>query len=307
MSQATSEKNYFDPKTLERIKRLDLRARLVVEGFITGQHRSPYNGFAIEFAGHREYAFGDDLKHIDWKVWSKTDRLYIKEYEEETNLKSTIILDTSKSMRYGETTGWSKFDYGATTAASLAYMLQQQQDSVGLVTFSTKIDKNLKASSHPSALKRMMHELQNTQPDDKTDMSDVYLQLAGQIKTRGLVVLISDLFMDLETLQESLRQFRLRRHEVVVFHIMHEHELDFPFEDMTLFKGLEIDAQLFTEPRALRQAYLDEVNSFMGQVRKMCASNGVDHVLVNTSRPLDATLASYLTFRQKIKKNLIKK
>jgi uncharacterized protein (DUF58 family) len=307
MAQATSEKNYLDPKTLERIKRLDLRARLVVEGFITGQHRSPYNGFAIEFAGHREYAFGDDLKHIDWKVWSKTDRLYIKEYEEETNLKCTIVLDCSKSMRYGEVDGWSKFDYAATAADSLAYMLQQQQDAVGLVTFSNQIEKNLKASSHPSHLKLMLHELQQTTADDKTDISDVYRQLAGQIKTRGLVVLVSDLFLDIETLQETLRQFRLRRHEVIVFHVMHDHELEFPFEDMTLFKGLEIDAELHADPRALRQAYLDEVNSFLGQVRKVCATNGVDHLLVNTSRPLDATLASYLTFRQKIKKNLLRK
>jgi uncharacterized protein (DUF58 family) len=307
MAQATSEKNYLDPKTLERIKRLDLRARLVVEGFITGQHRSPYNGFAIEFAGHREYAFGDDLKHIDWKVWSKTDRLYIKEYEEETNLKCTIVLDCSKSMRYGEVDGWSKFDYAATAAASLAYMLQQQQDAVGLVTFSNQIEKNLKASSHPSHLKLMLHELQQTTADDKTDISDVYRQLAGQIKTRGLVVLVSDLFLDIETLQETLRQFRLRRHEVIVFHVMHDHELEFPFEYMTLFKGLEIDAELHADPRALRQAYLDEVNSFLGQVRKVCATNGVDHLLVNTSRPLDATLASYLTFRQKIKKNLLRK
>ncbi len=307
MSQAASEKNYFDPKTLERIKRLDLRARLVVEGFITGQHRSPYNGFAIEFAGHREYAFGDDLKHIDWKVWSKTDRLYIKEYEEETNLKCTIILDCSKSMRYGEADGWSKFDYGATAAASLAYMLQKQMDSVGLVTFSDKIEKNLKASSHPSHLKLMMHELQQTAPSEKTDISDVYKQLASQIKSRGLVVLISDLFMEPETLQETLRQFRLRHHEVIVFHVMHDHELDFPFEDMTLFRGLEMDAQLHAEPRALRQAYLDEVNEFMTRVKKICASNGVDHLTVNTSRPLDATLASYLTFRQKIKKNLLRK
>jgi uncharacterized protein (DUF58 family) len=307
MSQAASEKNYFDPKTLERIKRLDLRARLVVEGFITGQHRSPYNGFAIEFAGHREYAFGDDLKHIDWKVWSKTDRLYIKEYEEETNLKCTIILDCSTSMRYGEAEGWSKFDYGATAAASLAYMLQKQMDSVGLVTFSNKIEKNLKASSHPSHLKLMMHELQQTAPAEKTDISDVYLQLASQIKSRGLVVLISDLFMEPETLQETLRQFRLRHHEVIVLHVMHDHELDFPFEDMTLFRGLEMDAQLHAEPRALRQAYLDEVNEFMAKVKKICASNGVDHLTVNTSRPLDATLASYLTFRQKIKKNLLRK
>ena len=153
----------------------------------------------------------------------------------------------------------------------------------------------------------MLHELQQTTPEEQTDISDVYVQLASQIKTRGLVVLVSDLFLDTETLQESLRQFRLRNHEVIVFHVMHDHELEFPFEDMTLFKGLEMDAQLYTEPRALRQAYLEEVNSFMGQVKKICSSNGVDHVLVNTSRPLDATLASYLTFRQKIKKNLLRK
>ena len=144
---SAAPQSYLDAKTLDRIKRLDVRARLVVEGFITGQHRSPYHGFAVEFATHREYSPGDDLRHIDWKVWSRSDRLYIKEYEEETNLKCTILLDASKSMRYGE--GWSKYDYAATAAASLAYLLQQQQDAVGLVTFTTKVKKNLPASSTP--------------------------------------------------------------------------------------------------------------------------------------------------------------
>src|SRR5687767_2308163 len=191
-----SAKTYLDPKTLDRIKRLDVRARLVVEGYITGQHRSPYNGFAVEFATHREYAPGDDTRHIDWKVWSKTDRFYIKEYEEETNLRCTILLDASKSMRYGEHphpgplprgegNSWRKFDYAATAAASLAYLLQQQQDAVGLVTFATKVQKNLPASSHPNHLKLMLHELEQTQPDDKTDVAQIFPELAQQIRRRG--------------------------------------------------------------------------------------------------------------------------
>ncbi|MEX2173107.1 MAG: DUF58 domain-containing protein [Pirellulaceae bacterium] len=292
---------YLDSKTLDRIKRLDVRARLVVEGFINGQHRSPYHGFAVEFATHREYAPGDDTRHIDWKVWSKTDRLYIKEYEEETNLKCTILLDCSKSMRYDET--WSKFDYAATGAASLAYLLQQQQDAVGLVTFNTKVQKNLPASSHPNHLKLMLHELQETTADDKTDVAQVFPELARQTRRRGLIVLFSDLFLDIATLAESLKQFRLRRHEVIVFHVMHDDELTFPFQDNTLFKGLESPVQLHAEPRALRRSYLEAVEKFLGQVRTTCASAGVDYVLMNTKEPLDAVLGSYLTFRHKVRRS----
>jgi uncharacterized protein (DUF58 family) len=283
-----------------------VRARLVVEGFITGQHRSPYHGFAVEFATHREYAPGDDIRHIDWKVWSKTDRLYIKEYEEETNLKCTILLDCSKSMRYGnqpENGAWSKFDYAATGAASLAYLLQQQQDAVGLVTFNTKVQKNLPASSHPNHLKLMLHELQETQADDKTDVSLVFPELARQIRRRGMVVLFSDLFLDIPTLAESLKQFRLRRHEVIVFHVMHDDELTFPFQENTLFRGLETPVQLHTEPRALKRAYLEAVEKFQDDVRKTCATTGVDYVLMNTKEPLDAVLGSYLTFRHKVRRS----
>ncbi len=309
MAQVTtpSEKNYLDPKTLDKIKRLDLRARLVVEGFITGQHQSPYNGFAVEFASHREYAPGDEIKHIDWKVWSRTDRLYIKEYEEETNLKCTIILDCSKSMRYGETSGWSKFDYGATCAASLAYMLQQQADSVGLVTFSNRVEKNLAPSGHPSHLKLMLHELQQTEPESQTDINDVFGELAGQIRQRGLVVLVSDLFLDRTALSEVLQQFRIRRNDVIVFHVMHEDELEFPFQDNTLFRGLEIPEQLHTEPRALRRAYLESVNRFREEVRKICATAGVDYVLMSSKHSLDVALSSYLLFRQKTRKRMTRR
>src|SRR5262245_5951726 len=212
--------SYLDLKTLERIKRLDVRARLFVEGFITCQHKSPYHGFAVEFATHREYSPGDDIRHIDWKVWSRSDRLYIKEYEEETNLKCTILLDASKSMGYGQP--WRKYDYAATAAASLAYLLQQQQDAVGLVTFSTKVQSHLPASAHPNHLKLMLHELEQTHPDDKTDVAKVFPELASHIRRRGMIVLISDLFLPIALLTEALAQFRLRRHEVIIFQVLHD-------------------------------------------------------------------------------------
>ncbi len=299
MSTDAPGTKYLDPKTLDKIKRLDVRARLVVEGFISGQHRSPYNGFAIEFAAHREYSPGDDLRHIDWKVWSKTDRLYIKEYEEETNLKCHLIVDCSKSMQYGETSGWSKFDYAATAAASLGYMMQQQQDAVGMVLFSDRIDKNLKASSHPSHLKLLFHELEQVEPANTTDVSDPFMALASQIRKRGIIALFSDLFLDPDELARALSQFRLRRHEVIVFHVMHHDELEFPFEDNTLFKGMEVDAELHTEPRSLRKSYLEAVQRYMVKIKKVCAVAGIDHVLLDTSKPLDGVLSSYLNFRAK--------
>lgn len=305
MASSESPAKYLDPATLDKIKRLDVRARLVVEGFITGQHRSPYNGFAIEFAAHREYAPGDDLRHIDWKVWSKTDRLYIKEYEEETNLKCHLLVDCSKSMRYGEKSGWSKFDYASTAAASLGYLMQQQADSVGMVLFSNKIDKTLKASSHPSHMKLIFHELEQTEPGDQTDVSDPFFALASQIRQRGMICLFSDLFLDPEELGKSLNQFRLRKHEVVVFHVMHHDELEFPFQENTLFRGIEIQAELHTEPRALRASYLEAVERYMARVKKVCAAAGIDHVLLDTSKPLGEVLSSYLNFRAKSRRKLV--
>lgn len=312
---------YFDPATLDKITRLELRARLVVEGFITGLHKSPYHGFAVEFATHREYAPGDEIKHIDWKVWSKTDRLYIKEYEEETNLRCTIVLDCSKSMAYGrglkperggkpngtKTVGMSKFDYAATCAACLAHLLQRQQDAVGLVTFNQRIEKNLPPSTHPSHFKLMLHELEQTQPSDKSDVSDVFRTLAQQVRRRGMVVLISDLFVDLPVLRKLLEELRHRRHDVLLIQVMHDHELTFPFTDNSLFRGLEVPVELHTEPRALRQAYLEVIEKFLKDVRTMSASCGIDHILASTKDPLDVVLASYLHTRQKLRRTGAKK
>lgn len=292
--------SYLDWSTLDRLRRLDVVARQVVEGFISGQHRSPYHGFAVEFATHREYSPGDDLRHIDWKVWSKTDRLYIKEYEEETNLKCQLIVDCSKSMAYGKAP--SKFDYACTAAASLAYMLTQQQDAVGLTTFHTKITQQLPASSHPNHLRKMIDTLQTTQPSETTSAERVLTDLAIQFRQRGIVALFSDLFTPLDKLKESLQQFALRRQEVIVFHVMHEHELTFPFEKNTMFQGLETSVKLLTEPRALRKGYLEAVQRFLAEVKKICSSIGADYVLLSTDQPLGGVLGNYLAFRQKVRK-----
>ena len=208
-------------------------------------------------------------------------------------------------MRYGEADGWSKFDYAATAASSVAYMMQQQQDAVGMVLFSNQIEKNFKASSHPSHLKMLFHELEKIEPDNTTDLADPFLALAAQIRQRGLVVLFSDLFIDPDELGRSLQQFRLRRHEVVVFHVMHHDELEFPFQDNTLFRGIEVDAELHTEPRALRKSYMEAVERYMTRVKKVCAAAGIDHVLLDTSKPLDGVLSSYLNFRAKSRRKLI--
>jgi uncharacterized protein (DUF58 family) len=295
---------HLDPKSIQRISRLDLRARAVVEGFLTGQHRSPYHGFAIEFAGHREYSPGDELKHVDWRVWSRTDRLYIKEYEEETNLKCHILLDCSRSMRYGEADqpAWSKFDHAATAAASLAFLLQQQQDAVGLVTFDSQIRTQLPPSSHPGQLKRLLHALEQTTVDHRTDISRLFLDLAAALKSRGVVVLVSDLLLDLPTLKETLARFRLRKHDVILLHVLHHDELTFPFEDNTQFRGMESNAEVQADPKTLRRSYLEILNRYLADVRKTCGTLGVDHVLLDTAAPLDAALASYLTLRQRLKR-----
>jgi len=301
-------RQFLDPKVLSKITRLEVRARSVVEGFISGLHKSPYHGYAVEFATHREYVPGDDTRHIDWKVWARADRLTIKQYEEETNLRSTLLLDCSRSMRYGDAgDGLTKFGYACTIAASLAYLLQQQQDAVGLVTFDVGIRRNLAASSHPSHLKLLLHELAHTEPDERTDVSEIFHRLAEQISRRGLVVLISDLFLDIDSLTRALQHFRHKRHEVVVFQVMHEDELAFPFQDNTLFRGLEIDRQVLTEPRALRQAYLESVERFLGRVRRTCANNGIDYMLLSTADPLDAALSSYLAFRHRTSRTVLKR
>jgi len=295
-------RKYLDPKTLTKISRLDIRARLVVEGFVTGLHRSPYHGFSVEFAEHREYVPGDDIKHIDWKVYARSDRYYIKQYEEETNLTATILLDGSESMKYQSDPSLpSKLDYACTVAASLLYLILRQRDAVGLVTFDEEIRKFIPPASSPSHRNLMLNALENVTPNERTSLGPVLHTMADRVKRKGLVILISDLLDDPEKVISGLRHFRHRRHEVIVFHVLDHAERTFPFNSMTRFEGLEQLGHVICDPGALRSAYLEELESFMGEIQHGCRTDRIDYCPLDTSQPLDVALTSYLATRSGMK------
>lgn len=294
---AAAARKYLDPKTLSKASRLEMRARLVVEGYISGMHRSPYHGFSVEFAQHREYAPGDDLKHMDWKVFGRSDRYYIKEYEEETNLRCHIILDTSESMNYASPGNMTKLEYGCYIAATLAYMLLRQQDSVGLTLFDNGIKKLVPSSASPAQLRTVLYELCQIVPEKKTDMSLIFHDLAERVQRRGLVVVISDLFDSAENILRGLQHFRHKRHEVLVFHVLDDAEMKFPFKDMTKFLGLESWPELIVDPPSLRKAYIEEYENFVATMKKGCLNTRIDYAPINTSHPLDVALTAYLATR----------
>ena len=289
---------YLDPKVLAKITRLDLQARLVVEGFISGMHRSPFHGFSVEFATHREYSPGDDIKHIDWRVQAKTDRLYIKQYEEETNLKATFIVDASESMHYKrDESAMNKFQYASAVAASLAFLLLQQQDAVGLAIFDEELKTYVPPSANPNQIKTIVHALHVSEQKAKTSLETICHNLAEKISRRGLVCIISDLFTDVDSLLRGLQHFRHYDHEVMVLHIMDQDELTFPFQGNTLFKGLEEMGRLMIEPRALRKGYLEAVERFCADVKRKCVANRIDYKLVSTTDYMDAALLAFLSAR----------
>jgi len=294
---ADATRKYLDNKTVGKASRLEIRARLIVEGYISGMHRSPYHGFSVEFAQHREYVYGDDLKHLDWKVFGRNDRYYIKEYEEETNLRCNILLDTSESMNYSSGKSMTKLEYGCYIAATLAYMLLKQQDSVGLTLFDNAIKKMIPSSASPAQLRTVLYELSQIVPEKKTDMNLLFHDLAERIHRRGLIVLISDLFDDPAHILNGLQHFRHKRHEVLVFHLLDDAEIRFPFRDMTKFIGLENWPELVVDPPALRKGYLDEYEEFTRTMKKGCLNTRIDFVQMNTSHPLDVALTAYLAHR----------
>ncbi len=293
----TELSKFLDPKTLTKLGNLDLKARLIVEGYISGQHKSPFHGFSVEFAEHREYSPGDDFKHLDWKVWAKSDRFYIKQYEEETNLRSFILMDTSESMKYASPGCISKLEYASYIAASLSYMLIQQQDSVGMVLFDNKIKKFVPASASPAHLRLLLHELSSIVPEQKTDTGLIFHELAERIKRKGLIVILSDLFDDPAKLMSGLQHFRYLRHEVIVFQILDDFETKFPFDSMTQFEGYEGWKELICDPRSLRKGYLDEYHEFTDKMKRGCRNNKIDFVPISTSQPLDVMLSAYLAAR----------
>jgi uncharacterized protein (DUF58 family) len=293
-----SYQKYLNPKTLAELQGLELKARLIVEGYVSGLHKSPYHGFSIEFAEHREYVPGDDLRYVDWKVFGKSDRFYLKQYEEETNFACYFLLDTSESMRYrSEQSPISKLEYGQYVCAALSYLILKQQDAVGLATYDNAVRNFIRAGSHPSHLKQLCHVMDLAGAKGETSMGPIFHDLAERIKKRGLVVIVSDLFDDVPSLLLGLKHLHHRRHEVLVLQVVDPAEQDFPFQDPTLFKGLEGLPQQTTEPRSLRKAYQREFENFLKEVRRGCRDLHMDYTLLRTDAPLDAALRTFLTSR----------
>lgn len=286
----------LDPKTLNKLAHLELKARMIVEGVITGLHRSPYHGFSVEFAEHREYVAGDDLRYLDWKVFGRSDRFYIKQYEEETNYRCQLLVDTSASMAFASD-GVSKLAYGSMIAAALAYLISKQQDAVGLSLFRDSLLRQVQPGSSPQHLRQLLHELEQAKPDGKTGIGRALHEAADQIKRRGIIIILSDAFDDVEAIVQGLQHLRHRRHEILFFHLMDHAELTFPFRDMTRFEGLEGEGELLTSPQALRKEYLAELEQFMARLRKGCRDSGVDYHLFDTAEPLDVALTTFLSTR----------
>ncbi|MDP9172393.1 MAG: DUF58 domain-containing protein [Planctomycetota bacterium] len=302
LPQATTDyRKYLEPRTLARIASLDLRARLIVEGLTAGMHRSPYQGISVEFAQHRQYVPGDDTRHVDWKVFGKTDKIYLKQYLEETNLHLICIVDASESMGYSSISEgaihWSKYDYATAVAAALSYLVIQQQDSVGLAIFDNELKRYFKPSNSPGQWRILTRELTLTPRLKKTNTGRVLDQLAEKLTHRSLIVVLSDFFDDLESIQKGLRHLRYRKHEVMAFQILDPTEIEFPFEDVTLFKGLEEQGQLLTEPQSLRAGYLAELAAFTDQLKKMCRGMHIDFTRMNSGEPLDVALSAFLATR----------
>ena len=287
---------YLDPVTLAKVGSLELQARLIVEGYLSGMHKSPYHGFSVEFAQHREYVPGDDIKHIDWKVYGRTGRFFLKQYEEETNLICWLLLDTSESMRYGSGPV-SKYDYACMSAAALAYLTLHQQDSVGLVTFDNQVRHFLRPSSQPSHLKEIVNLMNRGKPREKTRLAPIFHDLAERLTRRAIIVLLSDLFDEPADVLAGLRHLRYKRHEVVVLHVLDGAELDFPFQEATLFRGLEEPEEMLTDPRALRDGYLEQVGSFVTELQRGCRNQNIDYVQLRTDRDLGVALSGYLAHR----------
>jgi len=293
-----NSQQYLDPKILARLEGLQLRARLIVEGYVSGVHRSPYQGFSIEFAEHREYAPGDDLRYVDWKVFGRTDKVYLKQFEEETNQICNLLLDTSESMRYQSGDApMSKLEYAQCAAAALSYLILQQQDSVGLVTFDREVRALVRPGSRPSHLKQLLHVMQESTPERKTDTGPIFHDLAERFKKRGIVVILSDLFDDVDSMMAGLKHFRHRRHDVILLHVLDPAELEFRFQRITRFQGLEQLPHVVVEPRALRNAYLREFDRYVRRLKKGCRMHRIDYVQMRTDRSLELALSSYLSSR----------
>ncbi len=291
------ERSYFDPFVLARLSNLYLKARWVVEGVMSGIHRSRSKGFSVEFEEHREYSPGDEIRRIDWKALGKFDRYFIKETEDETNLRAYLLLDTSASMDYSSN-GISKFEYGSILTASLAYLILQQQDAAGLVTFSNRVESFIPPRAKRGYLMEILHHLEAGRPSGETDVGKILQEIAGKMNRRGLVILVSDLLDEPEEILKGLRLFRFKGNDVIVFHLLDPAELELPFDGNILFEDIEqANLRVTTDPQAIRKIYRGVVEEFIERLRKECLENWIDYQFLSTSTPLDHALVSYLSWR----------
>jgi uncharacterized protein (DUF58 family) len=287
---------YLDPVTLGRVATRTLEPRGLVMGNLAGAHKSPMAGFAVEFAGHREYVPGDDPRHIDWRLYFTRDRYFIKQYEMETNFVCHLVLDVSASMRYGQD-GQQKLDYAAKMASTLGFSIIRQNDKVSLATFDDRVRGFIQPSNSMAQVIRMTEHLDETQPVEKTDMSACLTELAGRMQRREIVMIFSDFFTDLDRLESALQLLRFSQHEVVLFQTLHHDELSFSFDGMVRFDGLEVPDQLLTQTEDIRRAYLDEVAAHREQFDMLCLRNRIERVEVDTSRDMAEILIDYLNTR----------
>jgi uncharacterized protein (DUF58 family) len=290
------ERRFLDPAVVARLATLELKARTIVEGFLSGLHRSPFKGFSVDFAEYRQYIPGDALSTIDWKVYARSDRYYVKKYEEETTLDCHVMIDASGSMAYGST-AMTKFEYAACLAASLGYLMNRQRDAVGLTAFDENIVAMLPASSRPGHLRNLLVTLDRLEPDHRTDVSKPLHQLADSLVKRGMVVLISDLLDDPESVISGLKHFQFRGNDVIVFQVLDPHEVDFPFERATRFEDLETSEEVMAVPGAVRAHYLKAIAALKERYRRELGAAGIDYEVLTTNQPLELALLAYLSTR----------
>ena len=287
------------PDIISRLNNLSLKARFVVEGFIVGLHKSPYHGFSVEFSEHRAYGAGDEIRHVDWKLWGKTDRYFIKQFEEETNLKSYLLIDQSLSMTY-KSGNVTKLEYAQILAASLGYLMLKQQDAVGLTLFDDEIRVNIPARSKRSHLNIILSKMQNIKPGPETTIAPVLHKTAEAIKKRGLIILISDLFDDPDEILSGLQHFRYKGHEVVVFHVLDPRELTLDFTQRTRFRDMESGEEIITDPWHIQSDYQKSMEQFCDYIKSNCRQKNIDYVQLSTDFPLDMALSEYLIKRKRI-------
>ena len=294
--QTRPELKYLDPEILQRIAPLDLIAREVVEGVRVGIHKSPLRGFSTEFAQHRQYVPGDPIRHIDWRVYGRTGRYYIKQYEAETNFTANLLLDASRSMHYGSG-DMTKLEYAKYMAAALAYLIVLQRDSVGLGVFDSELQSYVEPKCSTAVVNTIAEQLEGVRPEPRTDIAALLHEFARRMQRRGFVMLFSDLFDHVDEFLQGIDHLRFRGHNVTVFHILDPYELTFPFNGTWKFKGLELEPEISTQPKRIRNAYMRELRDFITTIRRACERNHVDYCLVNTAKPVDAVLTGYLAGR----------